>query len=384
MELEQKSSKELIEIIKQLENKNAGLRKEITIYKQIWDKSFDGMRLVDKDGSILLVNNALCWMLEKSKNELEGEDYTVCYAPERREEMMERQKNRFSMHTFEPQFDKLQTLWNGKKVWFELSNSFIDLNDNEQLLLSIFRDISVSKDAEKKLKELISSKDKFFSIIAHDLKSPFQGLLGFSDILSEDFDTLSNEEIKSFIGNIAQSARNLFNLLQNLLEWSRLQTDRIDYNPAQLDLYEEVSSVLELVSGNAVNKKIALINEVAKKTFVFADDNMLRSICQNLVSNAIKFTRPGGEIKITASEGKNNFIRIAVADNGVGIREGDLDKLFRIDVTHTTKGTANETGTGLGLIIIKEMVERHGGEIWVNSVYGQGSEFVFTLPKQKS
>jgi PAS domain S-box-containing protein len=360
-------------------NENNELVKENSVFYQVWNKAFDGMRLVDKNGVVIFVNDALCRMFEKERNEMIGEDYTICYDRENKDSMLKKQRQRFLAHTIEPRLERLTTLWNGKKVWFDLSNSFITDERGEPLLLSIFRDITPRKDTEEKLKELLASKDKFFSIIAHDLKSPFQGLIGFSNILRDDYKNLTPEEIREFSGNISKSANSLLNLLQNLLEWSRMQTGKMDFNPQRTDIYWEIKNAENILVGNAVKKGIKINNFVPEGTFVTADRNMVDSICQNLLTNAIKFTKSGGEITFT-SEAEGDFIKTTVSDTGVGIREEDLEKLFRIDVSHTTKGTANEKGTGLGLLLLKDMVEKHSGRIWVESVYGRGSRFMFTLP----
>lgn len=365
-----------------IETPNDELLKYNSIFNQVWNKSFDGMRLVDKDGIVVYVNDALCNMLEKKREELVGRHYTICYTSEHQDEMLKKQQQRFSSHTIEPHLERLITLWNGKKIWLELSNSFISDNDGGQLLLSIFRNITGRKETEEKLKETLAGKDKFFSIIAHDLKSPFQGLIGFSNILLNDFENLTKEEVKDFISQISKSANNLLNLLQNLLEWSRLQTGKMEYNPVKIDLREKAETAINVLSGNAFKKGISLINEIPEGAFLFADSNMLNSICQNLLTNAIKFTGEGGQIKLSAHP-EGDFWRVTVSDTGIGIRECDLNKLFRTDVSHTTKGTANEIGTGLGLILLKDMVEMHKGKIRVESEYGKGSKFIFTLPVYK-
>lgn len=236
-------------------------------------------------------------------------------------------------------------------------------------------------ESENVLKETNASKDKFFSIVAHDLKSPFNGLLGFTKILVDDFDELPPEMLRGYIGNIYQSAKNVYSLIENLLEWSRIQTGRMEYCPVKMDLFEEVNYTIELLHNNSKNKEINLHSEVPKGTFVCADNNMIHSVMQNLVSNALKFTRVGGEVKILSKD-TDNFIEVTVADNGIGIKESDIWKLFRIDVQHTTQGTAKEKGTGLGLILCKELIEKHGGTIRAESVEGTGTSFIFTLPKE--
>ena len=236
-------------------------------------------------------------------------------------------------------------------------------------------------DSENMLKEINASKDKFFSIVAHDLKSPFNGLLGFTKILLEDFDELPPDMLKGYIANIYTTAKNVYTLIENLLEWSRIQTGKMEFTPVKMDLYDEVKYTVELLNNNAQNKNINLLGNVPKDTIVCVDNNMIHSVMQNLISNALKFTREGGKVEINTRDA-GEFVEVTIEDNGIGIKESDLGKLFRIDVQHTTQGTAKEKGTGLGLILCKELIEKHGGKIWAESTEGIGTKFIFTLPKE--
>ena len=261
--------------------------------------------------------------------------------------------------------------------------------EEKQLLLFISKQIaqvierkqnSVQlKKYSEKLKEANRTKDKFFSIIAHDLKSPFQGLLGYSQILSDDYSTLSEEEKLFFIKNIDAISKNAYLLLEDLLTWSRLQTGKMEVNLKIFNLVEYINPTISLLSQTALNKEIKLNSFLDNKINVKADQNMLSTIIRNLISNAIKFTNNGGEISIS-SKPVENFVEINVADNGLGITKDKLDKLFTMDSNITTKGTANEEGTGLGLLLCKEMVEKQGGSIRVESEIGKGSKFIFTIP----
>ncbi|MFA4924956.1 MAG: PAS domain S-box protein, partial [Ignavibacteriaceae bacterium] len=235
--------------------------------------------------------------------------------------------------------------------------------------------------SELQLKELNASKDKLFSIIAHDLRSPFQASLGLSELLATEVDAFSREEIKKFSVEMNNSLKNQFKLLENLLEWSRLQTGRMQYAPVTINFKEFVNDVFALLAGNALKKNIILANLVFQNTVLFADANMLQSILQNLIANAIKFTKHGGDIRVLAKHEGNEMIKIFVQDTGVGITKENLLKIFRTDSTVTTKGTENEKGTGLGLLLCKEMIERHGGTISVESELEKGTTFSFTLPK---
>jgi PAS domain S-box-containing protein len=259
-----------------------------------------------------------------------------------------------------------------------------------QILIYVSEQIAIAIDKKrseeelvkyaKELKELNAAKDKFFSIISHDLRSPFHSLMGITEIISEDGMTLSKDEIMNFNQEIHRSLKNQYKLLENLLDWSRIQTGKMEFRPARLNLKEKVGDILNVLKGNAVQKEICLINNIQDNIFVNADPNMLQSVIQNLVSNAIKFTNHKGNISVDADE-KNNFYNISVKDNGVGIDPKDIHKLFRIDVQFTMLGTEREKGTGIGLNLCKELVEKHGGKIWVESELGKGTTFIFTLPK---
>ncbi|MEW6701842.1 MAG: PAS domain-containing sensor histidine kinase [Bacteroidota bacterium] len=236
------------------------------------------------------------------------------------------------------------------------------------------------KESEEELKNTNASKDRFFSIIAHDLRSPFSSLLNFSEFLIEDIDELSKDEIKSFAGKINEAARIVFSLLENLLQWSRIQSGKMPYQPSSFNIFYKINQVITLLNNNSDNKKIKIINDVAANAIVFADNDMVFSVIQNLLSNAIKFTNEGGII-IIRSNSLENDIEISITDNGVGIKEEDLTKLFRIDIQYTTYGTRDEKGSGLGLILCKEMIERNRGKISVTSKHSEGTTFTFTLPK---
>lgn len=290
--------------------------------------------------------------------------------------------------TSKPKISEDEIIWQGEKMCF--SNLLSPVKDdagNVVAVTIISRNITDKKKAEDglleskmKLQELNASKDKFFSIVAHDLRSPFQGLIGFSNLLLEDYKSLDREEIRQYVEHISNSTKNLYKLLENLLEWSRLQTGRKEFYPQKIDLCETVDSELKLMRGLAVNKNISLTNLIAADTRVTADKNMLTSILENLITNAIKFTNKGGDVKIF-----NGFIEdmieVVVQDNGVGIHPDDVKKLFRIDQQHSTEGTENERGTGLGLMLVKEFVEKQGGTIKIESQLNIGTKLIFTLPK---
>lgn len=242
----------------------------------------------------------------------------------------------------------------------------------------------LQKEALKELKKSNETKDKFFSIIAHDLKSPFNAMLGFSNMLNDNFDDFDKKEHKEFFGIIHKSLNNMYRLLDNLLLWSRSQLGKFDFNPEKINLYLLTNESNELLNQSAENKSIQIINQIPKNIYVDADKDMLSTIIRNLLSNAIKFTPKEGEITITAilsiTKKNKNFTTISIKDCGVGIDKKIQSKLFDISENTSTKGTEDESGTGLGLILCKEFVEKHSGEIWIESEVGKGTVINFTIP----
>ncbi|MCD4746249.1 MAG: tetratricopeptide repeat-containing sensor histidine kinase, partial [Bacteroidales bacterium] len=236
------------------------------------------------------------------------------------------------------------------------------------------------KKAEQKLKIANATKDKFFSIIAHDLKNPFNAIMGFSNILYEEFKDFNEDEKKQMIKNIYEASENTYRLLQNLLEWSRSQTGSIEVKPKIIDLSVIINDDITILLTNAQKKKIKLHSDITFNTLAYVDENMIRTVTRNLISNAIKFTDNHGDVKVFAKE-SGNTVEVYISDTGIGISEDNIQKLFKIDKQFRTNGTANEKGTGLGLILCKEFIKRNGGEIWVESEEGKGSQFIFTLPK---
>jgi signal transduction histidine kinase len=229
------------------------------------------------------------------------------------------------------------------------------------------------------LQELNATKDKFFSIIGHDLKGPLNSLTSFSGLLMNHTDRLSKEEIQMLAKDFDKSLKNLLTLLNNLLEWSRSQTGNIEFNPETFDITSLLKENKELLGAQAQNKKISVLEELNGGMFVKAHRQSLNTVVRNLISNAIKFTPDGGLIKLSLKQ-TNGHVQVSIADTGVGMDAEVLGKLFRLDAKHTTKGTANEKGTGLGLILCKDFVEKNGGKLWVESEEGKGSLFCFTVP----
>jgi two-component system sensor histidine kinase/response regulator len=239
------------------------------------------------------------------------------------------------------------------------------------------------KESEASLKELNATKDKLFSIIAHDLRSPFNGILGFSELLKVNLKESAILQSEKYAALINSSAKNTLVLLDNLLSWAKSQTGQINFNPQKIDLSQSIEEIIEIINSQATNKNIAIHKVQSDEIEVYADENMLKIILRNLISNAIKFTKSGGNLNIVVISDKNQVV-ISISDNGIGINEEKLKTLFNIASNTTSLGTANEKGSGLGLVLCKEFVEKQGGKIWVESEVGKGSDFKFTLPLYES
>lgn len=239
------------------------------------------------------------------------------------------------------------------------------------------------KVSEQNLRELNATKDKFFSIISHDLKSPLNSLSGLLNILLNHSEDFTKEELMELTKKLDKSVNDFSNLLNNLLQWSMAQMGNVEFSPQPLLVEEVLDDALSLLRINAENKEIRLETDVEDNLTVFGDKNMMDFVIRNLISNAIKFTNSGGLVNITARKESKGQVIMVVKDTGVGISEENLKKLFKIDEHFTTKGTARETGTGLGLLLCKEFIEKNNGRISVSSRYGQGTEFFVHIPAAK-
>jgi len=280
----------------------------------------------------------------------------------------------------------------GAIVVQDYSDSTTYSDEEKEILIYVSEQIALAIDKKRneekiiqyseELKETNAAKDKFFSIIAHDLKSPFHGLLGLTRMIVEEYNSMSESEVKSYLKIIKESTESTYKLIENLLEWSRLESGKMKYNPALQNMFMIVEDTRILLNQNARMKNINLRNKLGHQSFIWGDDTMLQSLVQNLISNAIKFTPTNGIIEVTENQ-FDSYIEYTVSDTGIGIKESDIEKLFRIDMSFSTKGTQQEKGTGLGLVLCKEIVNIHGGEISVQSKISEGTKIIFTLSKPK-
>ncbi len=235
------------------------------------------------------------------------------------------------------------------------------------------------KQSEAQLKELNATKDKFFNIVAHDLKNPFTSLLGATELLFHNIQNMDKEKIRKLAQILNESAKSGYAILLNLLDWSRSQTGNIRINLQRIDLKQIIEDNITDFHLNCVDKEITIMSEFPVKIQITSDKNMLNTVLRNLVSNAIKFTPRGGRI-VVSGEIKDNEVLISIKDNGIGIPQENLARLFRIDSKYSRPGTEKELGTGLGLKLSREFIEKLGGEIWVESAENEGSKFTFSLP----
>lgn len=270
---------------------------------------------------------------------------------------------------------------------FERFSAPLNMPDSEIGRVWSFRDITERIKTEEEIKRkneelsiLNAEKDKFFSIIAHDLKGPFNGFLGLTQLMAEQLSSLNADEVQKIAVSMRNSAKNLYHLLENLLEWSQIQKGAFPFNPEVIQLDLVIGSSIDMIHESANRKNIEISSHVADGLFAFADMNLIQTIIRNLVFNAIKFTPRGGKVSILAKAATDKSIEISIQDNGIGMSQNMIEKLFRIDVQNNRRGTESELSTGLGLLLCKEFTEKNGGKIWVESEEGKGSTFYFTLP----
>ncbi|MDP4208946.1 MAG: PAS domain S-box protein [Bacteroidota bacterium] len=364
-------------------NAEMALKESEDKFRSIFESANTAIGIIDKWNKIVTVNQAFQDTLGYSSDELQKINIKQLSHPEdvdkevvMLEEMKADKRDRYRI-------EKRYISQSGNVVWVDLAVAVIRDKDRHPLyFVGVLNDITERKLAEQQLKELVETKDKFFSIIAHDLKNPFGAILNFSELLHENAKMYSSDQVVHMSQLINNSAQLSFELLDNLLYWARSQTNRIEFIPQKLNLCEVVNDVMQLLGSQAINKRVELENQVPEHLIIHADNNLLKSILRNLISNAIKFSYSGKKVTVHA-EKLQTYIEISVCDYGVGIDPQKAEQLFRIDSKFSTTGTAKEKGTGLGLILCKEFVERHGGKIWVESTNNKGCKFKFQIPNHK-
>lgn len=366
-------------------------------FRTLFENLSEGIFIQDKSGRLIDANDAALTMLGLSREQFLGKDshdprWRVIneegelLIPEQHPSIIALKTGKTlvnqTLGVFVPEKDQYHWLI------IDAIPQFSEGNCEPDQVFVYMRDISHRKFAEDsikhsegQLKALNATKDKLFSIIAHDLRTPFNGIVGFSELLMHNSQTLDVKEINHYASLIHISAQNTLKLLDNLLNWARLQQDAYMFSPKRLLLYEAVEQALLVPGQMAEQKSISLMNQVEHNRIVVADEQMLNVLLRNLISNAIKFSHPGSEVKVRCKTTESRT-EVSVIDQGVGIDPLRIQGLFDISSSVSTRGTANESGTGLGLALCKDIVTRHHGQIWVESSKDAGSCFTFSLPSK--
>ena len=235
------------------------------------------------------------------------------------------------------------------------------------------------KDYSEQLKSLNKHKDRFFSIIAHDLRGAFHGIMGFTEVLDQEYDSMETDSIKRIVRYLSDSSVETYQLLENLLEWASLDEGSMKFHPSHFDIGLAISNISDRFTASAAKKEINLVVKTQHDIDLYADRHMFESIVHNLISNALKFTNRGGQVTVS-SKIEGDRLRIDIIDTGVGMSQSKINKLFNLETTSTARGTSGEAGSGLGLILCREFVDRHFGNISVKSTPGEGTTFSVHLP----
>ncbi len=359
------------------------LRKSEEKYRNLIETMPDGVYRSTPEGKFIEVNDAMVKILGyESKEDLMSIDIKtqLYFDSEEREDLTKKMSlNKLDVFPLRKK--------DGSAVYIE-DHGWMVTDENGKIIFheGISRNVTDRKKAEfeiqkysEQLQELNASKDKFFSIIAHDLRSPFNSIGGLSEIIKTEARYLDIATIEQYAGIIHSTSNNTFRLLENLLDWASIQQSSMPFIPETIILKKIVSEVVELMIEKANSKMIAIINYIPENMIIVADKNMIKTILRNLISNALKFTSTKGKIEINVISRSNEY-EISIKDSGTGICMEDIDKIFKVGTTFSKRGTENEKGTGLGLMLCKEFVEKHGGIIWVESEEGKGSEFKFSIP----
>ncbi|MGB5846940.1 MAG: PAS domain S-box protein [Ignavibacteriaceae bacterium] len=381
----------VLDITEQIETQKA-LKESEEKFRSIFENSGIGKAILTPKGEFIKVNNSFAEMLGYGIEEFNNIHMVDITHPSEIEHSLQIMKELLQDKSFRyRKFEKKYLRKTGETFWgFVIITPIQDRNEKLAFFIAQLQDITKRKNGEAKLikyaaelEELNQSKDKFFSIISHDLRSPFNALLGISEYTTKFFDKLSKEDIKESIENIHASAKKVYNLMQNLLEWTQIQTGGLEFEKSKIDLCEISKSILELYKETANSKYITLTSNISNSIFLYADLYMIETVLRNLVSNGIKFTLPRGSVSISANV-KRDLVKVTVEDNGIGITPYNQKKLFSIDKQYRMDGTANEKGTGLGLILCKDFVGKSNGTINVESKLNKGSKFTFTVPLYKN
>jgi len=392
-----KTREELLDELRRLRQENSQLKSLYEIhdnekvlaqnkFRMLFEQSPVGMALVlHETGEFLEVNYSVLESTGYTKEEFLNLSYWDLTPREYEQQEIEQLDTLNKTGHFGPNF-KEYIRKDGSRYPLSISGALFEDIDGRKVVWGIIEDLSdrreqelIIKNQNEELLRLNAAKDKFFSIIAHDLKNPFSAIIGSSELLLSRVDKNDIQEIDKYAKIINQSSKKALDLLLNLMEWSQIQTGHMRYVPEYFDLKFLVEEAIELLGCNAEEKSIFIQNNIAERTMVHADKTMISIVLRNLISNALKYTNLNGLVQISSKKQERELI-ISINDNGVGIAKELLDKLFQIDGVISTPGTQKEKGTGLGLILCQEYLEKNKGKIWVQSEVNEGTTFYFSLP----
>jgi PAS domain S-box-containing protein len=376
----------LINDITKRKKAEQALKNSEELLRLAYEYSAVGICMVDINGKFQWTNHAFSNILGYDKEEILNIEFNKITYPEDITIGLDALKKMLTGEIKSANFEKRYIHKNGNVVWISVVTTLVLRNNAPSFFITQLADITAHKQHEfiikqqnDKLKKLNTDKDRFITILAHDLKNPFNSILGFLNLLMRNIRKYDIEKIENLINIINNAAKNTFTLLEDILLWARAQSGKLPFQPEKVRLSTICKYVIDGLQLSANNKKIAINFSQKNDNQIFADVNMLNTILRNLVSNAIKFTNTGGQITIS-SEKNDTHLTITISDNGIGIDPDIQSKLFGISEKISTPGTAKEDGTGIGLMLCKEFVEKHGGKIWVESELGKGSNFIFTMP----
>jgi PAS domain S-box-containing protein len=353
------------------------------IFRSIFENNSVATAIINQDTTFSLVNDAFCQMTGFDRDEVIGTSWTGNISAEELEKLKEYNRKRFQGSSDVPDKYEFSFYHKNGEIRYGLM-SVATIQSNTRIITSI-TDITERKKSEiqilkqTELKELNATKDKFFSIIAHDLRSPFNSILGFSELLMENYKEMDATSVEKSVCALHTASKQVFTLLENLLLWARSQTGSLEFRPEVMDIHQLVEDNFRLLADMSKKKNIQMICDIHTPCLVIADKNMIDTVIRNLLSNALKFTPHDGKVSVSAKV-LPQYVEVRVTDNGVGIPSCKLDNLFTIECKTNTSGTDNENGSGLGLVICKEFIEKNGGTFHVESVPGKGSAFYFRVP----
>ncbi|MBU2975320.1 PAS domain-containing sensor histidine kinase [Zobellia sp. B3R18] len=366
-------------------NRNIDLNTEAKYTQTVLDHMGDSVFVKDSQSRLILVNDAFCKMMDMSREEIIGKTLAEDVRPEERDYFLKVDRQVLNDGIENISEESITVRGAQTKIISTRKSRYID-ERGDKFLICVVRDVTGMKKAEKQLqeseaqlREIAATKDKLLSIIAHDLRSPFNNISLLSDLLNDSVKKNDVAQSKEYLTLIDRTTKNSLNLLDNLLNWAKSQTGQIDFRTERTCINQIIEETLELSSVIASTKGITLNYDQEGVISVNSDHKIIRTVVRNLVSNAIKFTKPGGHINVSSKAGET-YVEITVSDNGVGMSEDTCQKLFGINTNMACVGTANEKGSGFGLVLCKEFVEKLGGEIWAESTFGKGSDFKFTIP----